>query len=113
MVVLDAEDAGWGCSTRNGGQVSTSIKPSYAQLRAHHGQETAWRIRREGILFITGDTLRPRTLEFVVRDGLPYLAKPFLVEELTQTVRQVLSGRNGSGSSAAPARAPRVPAVDE
>jgi len=71
------------------------------------------RIRREGILFITGDTLRPRTLEFVVRDGLPYLAKPFLVEELTQTVRQVLSGRNGSGSSAAPARAPRVPVVDE
>ena len=28
-VVLDAEDAGWGCSTRNGGQISTSVKPGY------------------------------------------------------------------------------------
>jgi len=28
-VVVDAEDAGYGCSTRNGGQISTSIKPEY------------------------------------------------------------------------------------
>ena len=28
-LVLDAEDAGFGCSTRNGGQISTSIKPGY------------------------------------------------------------------------------------
>lgn len=27
-LVLDAQDPGWGCSTRNGGQISTSIKPS-------------------------------------------------------------------------------------
>ena len=26
-VVLDAEAAGFGCSTRNGGQISTSVKP--------------------------------------------------------------------------------------
>lgn len=31
-VVLDAEDAGWGCSTRNGGQISTSVKPRYVDL---------------------------------------------------------------------------------
>jgi CheY-like chemotaxis protein len=71
------------------------------------------RIRRDGILFITGDTLRPRTLDFVRRDGLPYLAKPFLVEELTQTVREVLSRRDGSRNAAAPAHARRVPVVNE
>jgi glycine/D-amino acid oxidase-like deaminating enzyme len=47
-VVLDAEDAGWGCSTRNGGQVSTSIKPTYDQLAARHGAERAYAIRKEG-----------------------------------------------------------------
>jgi glycine/D-amino acid oxidase-like deaminating enzyme len=47
-VVLDAEAAGWGCSTRNGGQVSTSIKPSYEALAARHGAERAYAIRKEG-----------------------------------------------------------------
>ncbi len=28
-VVLDAQDAGWGGSSRNGGQVSTSLKPDF------------------------------------------------------------------------------------
>jgi len=36
-VVLDAEAAGWGCSTRNGGQISTSVKPRLADLTAQHG----------------------------------------------------------------------------
>ena len=31
-LVIDAESAGWGCSSRNGGQVSTSIKPSFTAL---------------------------------------------------------------------------------
>ncbi len=47
-VVLDAEDAGWGCSTRNGGQVSTSIKPDYQTLAAKHGSRRAFAILREG-----------------------------------------------------------------
>ena len=47
-LVLDAEDAGWGCSTRNGGQISTSIKPGYAELARRHGPETAFGIIREG-----------------------------------------------------------------
>jgi glycine/D-amino acid oxidase-like deaminating enzyme len=49
VVVLDAEDAGWGCSTRNGGQVSTSVKPTFAELSARHGAEVAFGIRREGL----------------------------------------------------------------
>ncbi|MFZ9967944.1 MAG: FAD-dependent oxidoreductase, partial [Steroidobacteraceae bacterium] len=40
-LVLDAEDAGWGCSTRNGGQISTSIKPSFEVLARRHGSERA------------------------------------------------------------------------
>ena len=47
-VVLDAEDAGWGCSTRNGGQVSTSFKPSFEELAAQHGAERALAILKEG-----------------------------------------------------------------
>jgi hypothetical protein len=33
----------------------------------------------------------PRTLEFLKSSGLPYLAKPFLVEELKEVVRQALA----------------------
>jgi glycine/D-amino acid oxidase-like deaminating enzyme len=47
-VVLEAETAGWGCSTRNGGQVSTSIKPSYEDLAARHGEGKAFAILKEG-----------------------------------------------------------------
>lgn len=47
-LVLDAEDAGWGCSTRNGGQVSTSIKPGFDDLAPLHGDERAFAMVREG-----------------------------------------------------------------
>ncbi|MGF1627920.1 MAG: NAD(P)/FAD-dependent oxidoreductase [Kiloniellaceae bacterium] len=47
-LVLDAEDAGWGCSTRNGGQISTSIKPDYETLARRHGSEAAFAIVKEG-----------------------------------------------------------------
>ena len=47
-VVLEAGTPGFGCSTRNGGQISTSIKPSLAALAAKHGAERAKTIRDEG-----------------------------------------------------------------
>jgi glycine/D-amino acid oxidase-like deaminating enzyme len=47
-VVLDAEDAGFGCSTRNGGQISTSVKPSYDVLARRYGPEKEFRIKKEG-----------------------------------------------------------------
>jgi glycine/D-amino acid oxidase-like deaminating enzyme len=47
-LVLDAEEAGWGCSTRNGGQVSTSIKPSYDLLAHRHGAQRAFDILKDG-----------------------------------------------------------------
>lgn len=47
-LVVDAENAGWGCSTRNGGQISTSIKPGYDELARRHGTEAAYAIASEG-----------------------------------------------------------------
>lgn len=47
-LVLDAENPGFGCSTRNGGQISTSIKPSLSDLTAKYGLEKACAIRKEG-----------------------------------------------------------------
>lgn len=48
VVVVDAGDAGQGCSTRNGGQISTSIKPSLKQLTERFGLDQALAIRKEG-----------------------------------------------------------------
>ncbi|MEM6943956.1 MAG: FAD-binding oxidoreductase [Pseudomonadota bacterium] len=47
-VVLEAGEPGEGCSTRNGGQISASIKPSAATLGQRHGGERAAAIRAEG-----------------------------------------------------------------
>lgn len=47
-VVIDAETPGWGCSSRNGGQISTSIKPGYDELARRYGAETAFGILKEG-----------------------------------------------------------------
>jgi glycine/D-amino acid oxidase-like deaminating enzyme len=47
-LVLDAHDLGYGCSTRNGGQVSTSVKPSLEKLTKSFGAQKARDIRNEG-----------------------------------------------------------------
>jgi glycine/D-amino acid oxidase-like deaminating enzyme len=47
-LVLDAEDLGYGCSTRNGGQVSTSVKPSLDKLTKSFGLDKARDLRSEG-----------------------------------------------------------------
>jgi glycine/D-amino acid oxidase-like deaminating enzyme len=48
-LVVDAQVAGWGCSSRNGGQVSNSLKPDYASLRKRVGENTAKRVLKEGL----------------------------------------------------------------
>ena len=47
-LVLDAGAIGAGCSSRNGGQVAYSIKPSLGSLTSKHGADLAFRICREG-----------------------------------------------------------------
>jgi DNA-binding response OmpR family regulator len=49
------------------------------------------------LLFITGDTLAPRTLEFLEPRALTYLAKPFLVEELILAVNRMLERNREMG----------------
>ena len=41
-LVIDAESAGWGCSSRNGGQISGEIKPDYAELKNKVGEKLAF-----------------------------------------------------------------------
>jgi glycine/D-amino acid oxidase-like deaminating enzyme len=48
-LVLDAGAMGAGCSSRNGGQVAYSIKPSFNTLKAKFGAEVAFGICREGL----------------------------------------------------------------
>ncbi len=58
------------------------------------------------LIFVTGDTLAPRTVDFLQTCGLPYLAKPFLVEELKEVVGRTLEQINGlpATSTGAPQR---------
>jgi glycine/D-amino acid oxidase-like deaminating enzyme len=48
-LVLDGGALGTGCSSRNGGQVAYSIKPSLAALQARYGVDVGFRICREGL----------------------------------------------------------------
>ncbi|MFL2526383.1 MAG: NAD(P)/FAD-dependent oxidoreductase [Candidatus Azotimanducaceae bacterium] len=48
-LVIDQGDLGQGCSTKNGGQISTSIKPSLKALSKKYGGEKANAIRQEGL----------------------------------------------------------------
>ena len=46
-LVVDAEEAGWGCSTRNGGQISGAIKPDFDSLCRRYGRELAYALVSE------------------------------------------------------------------
>ncbi len=64
-VIFDADDAGFGCSTRNGGQISTSVKPAYDALASRHGPKQAFEILREGqrSLEWTGEFVRAERID--------------------------------------------------
>jgi CheY-like chemotaxis protein len=47
----------------------------------------------ERFLFVTGDIVAAPTQEFLRRNDLPHVAKPFRVEELVEKVRQVLESK--------------------
>jgi PAS domain S-box-containing protein len=75
-------------------------------------------VRRENpmqhrVLFVTGDTMGPRTLEFLKSSGLPYLAKPFLVDELKQAVRHALAATPEGAELASGAERSRAPSREQ
>jgi signal transduction histidine kinase/CheY-like chemotaxis protein len=60
------------------------------------------------MIFVTGDTLAPRTVEFLEGHNRPYLAKPFLVEELKLAVHRMLEQiYREAGSPQAQAHSPQ------
>ena len=63
-VVLDAGDMGYGCSTRNGGQISTSVKPTLEALSRQFGSEKAKAVRQEGVNAL--DWIE----DFIAREGI-------------------------------------------
>lgn len=89
-VVLDAEAAGFGCSTRNGGQISTSVKPSFAELSRRHGKERAFAIQQEGrsSLRFVGDFVREEGIDcdFGVVGRFHAAHSPGKYEELARSV---------------------------
>lgn len=65
---------------------------------------------RNRLFFITGDTLAPRTVEFLKTHRIPYLAKPFLVEELTLAVQRLLASSPATGTADQPGKTAIAPA---
>jgi two-component system NtrC family sensor kinase len=56
----------------------------YRQLKRQGG------LHEQRLIFVTGDTLSPHTVKFLRSSGVPYLAKPFRVEELKEIVQRAL-----------------------
>ncbi len=89
-VVLDAEAAGFGCSTRNGGQISTSVKPGFTELARRHGEKRAFAILREGrnSLRFVGDFVREEKIDcgFAAVGRFHAAHAPGKYEELARSV---------------------------
>ena len=47
------------------------------------------------VLFITGDTVNPQTVQVLRSTGVPYIEKPFRVQELMDMVRKVIGEADG------------------
>ncbi len=57
VIVLESEDAAWGCSARNGGQIGSGVKPGVEDLEKRYGRETCHAIIQEGfnsLNYVTG-----------------------------------------------------------
>ena len=100
-VVIDADDAGYGCSSRNGGQIGWSIKPSYKELTARHGSEKALAILREGdnALEWIGDFVKSEEIECSFNIGGRFHAahSPSHYEELARAVANQPPGIDHEG----------------
>jgi len=59
---------------------------------------------QERFLFVTGDVIAQQTQEFLERNRVPHVAKPFRVEELTAKVFSLLDGQLARGGRVAAAK---------
>lgn len=75
-LVIDAETAGWGCSSRNGGQIGGEIKPGYENLRKRFGVDKAIALVKEarGALDWLGDFIESEAIDCEFRRCGRFLA---------------------------------------
>ena len=97
-LVLEAGEPGAGCSTRNGGQVSTGIKPSLAALARKHGAARARAIHAEGTASLDwiGDFIRREGIDCDFRVSGRYHAahSPRAFEALAKSLARPDSGED-------------------
>ncbi len=95
-IVIDAEDLGWGCSSRNGGQISGEIKPGYEDLSRRYGRDDALALVREarGALDWLGEFVADQGLDCDYRQCGRYLAahNPRQFRKLVAQARQQIPG---------------------
>ena len=73
-----------------GGIISDMRTPGGASGADVHEWVVAHRPElKERLLFITGDTVNEDTMKALVRTGVPYIEKPFRVQELIATVEKL------------------------
>jgi DNA-binding NtrC family response regulator len=75
---------------RFGGIISDMRTPGGASGADVHAWILAHRPQlKDRMLFITGDTVNEDTMKALVRTGVPYIEKPFRVQELMVTVEKI------------------------
>ena len=87
-LVIDAQVVGWGCSSRNGGQVSSSIKPDFDRLSKQYGATKARQVLEEGhrALAWIGDFIQDESIQcdFSVTGRFHGAHVPMYYEKLSQ-----------------------------
>ncbi len=105
-MLLDSRSALGRLEEKNYSLVICDLKMPYVDgPTLHRALQRRENPMQHKILFVTGDTMGPRTLAFLKASGSPYLAKPFLVQELKQAVRQALAEiQESEGAAPGPKR---------
>ncbi len=107
-IVLDGEEGLRRALHGNYDLLICDLKMPHLDGRALHRELVAkGSALQHRLVFVTGDTLAPRTMEFLESCGVPFLAKPFLVEELKAVVAEALDSA-GKRSRAEGAHSLRV-----